>query len=756
MILLTSPSPRRKNLLQQIGFRVEEDFVQIDMPINIDFHKNKPKLTLNETTQSIIDISRLKVTRAIEERSALKVLNLSPEETVVVGATTVMYFDDRVLGRPLLASPDLHRAAEFPASIRQAEHEARQMLSELSGQSFLAMTGVVVAQGDNLRNEKCCCVITEAKMKSFSHDEIERYIRTGEPLDKAGGLGIQGRGVALFEKIKGSYSNVVGLPLFEFVELLGDPLFRERVQFRFCEENSQDTLSVTEGVPELKVVSVGDINYDLSFSKFPAGFFTNVRPPGKHIEGKLYRGIGGTASLFALQAREAKFKRCSVLGVIAGDELGKYIEQQLNKEGIQTLLPVDYNRHTSIALMLRDDAVQDTLITLTDADQALSENDVNKARPEIEAADVLFVSGYCLTDDNRRDATLIAMEWASKADRLVILDITVDMNKTFSFADLIKMTQNKVDVLVAEIPTILAWLDEPAHKQNEWPFIRNQIVPQLREHFPVLFLRTSTYSHEIIVSPNRILGPTTLDYSERAIDRRLGYGDEKTACHLYEFLSPRLLLASKSPRRLALLQQIVAENKIEVRTSDIEEPYRDGENPKERVQRLALEKARQVLSKGEFSPSIEIVIGADTEIVIDEKAIGRPNDDEKARYILGTLSGRTHWAITGIALIDTRNRREIVECISTRVKFKTLSEDEIEQYVQSREPIDKAGAYGIQGKGALLIEEIDGSYSNVVGLPLERLSEILDRQFGMPIWDIDKVSNWSHPRHMGGCDEGKL
>jgi septum formation protein len=88
-----------------------------------------------------------------------------------------------------------------------------------------------------------------------------------------------------------------------------------------------------------------------------------------------------------------------------------------------------------------------------------------------------------------------------------------------------------------------------------------------------------------------------------------------------------------------------------------------------------------------------------------------------------------------------------VECTSTQVKFKPLSEEELEQYVRSGEPMGKAGAYGIQGRGAIFIEEIDGSYSNVVGLPLERLSDILDREFGLPIWDIDEVSSWTVPRN---------
>lgn len=588
-------------------------------------------------------------------------------------------------------------------------------------------------------------------MKQFSHSDIERYIRTGEPLDKAGGFGIQERGVILFDKIRGSYSNVVGLPLYEFVELLRDPLFEGRVQFRISERDLQRDAPVTQGAPELKVVSFGDVNYDLGYNEFPPGFFSNLRPPGERWSGKLERGIGGAAALFAFRARGEGFERCSVLGVIAGDALGRYIEQALNEKGVQTLLPIDYGRRTSIVLMLRDKAEQSTLVSLVDTDQALSEDDVNRARPEIESADALFVSGYCLTDDKRKNATSKAMEWAKKANTLVVLDVTDDMSKAIDFAKFAAMTQGKVDVLASKISTILEWFKVTNQAEDQWSFVKSQIIPKLREYFPTLFLYDSVYSHEIIASPDRIFGPTKLDYLQRTKGEMLGYADERTARHLYQFLSPRLLLASASPRRFALLKQIVAKNKIEVRVSGHEEPYRD-EDPETRVKRLALEKARRILSEREFSPSVEIILGADTEIVLDGRVVGRPDNNEEARKMLRALRSRSHQAITGFALIDTQNERTVVDCVSTQVKFKALSEEEIERYVQSGEPIGKAGACGIQGKGALFVEEIDGSYTNVVGLPLEHLSQVLDREMGMPIWDMDRVSNWNFPHSRGGYE----
>ena len=592
MILLTSVSRRRKELLEQIGFRKDSDFVQVDTAVNVEYHREKGKLTLDEARQKAMEVARLKISNAVEDALYLPMYDLPPEKTVVVGADTVVYFDGRVLDRPLLVNPQY----ATPRQLKEAKRAAMQMLSDMRGRDFLVITGLVVAQGNNLRKKRSCCVATEVRMKLYSDEDIERYIRTGEPLDKAGGFGIQERGVVLFEKIKGSYSNVVGLPLVELVKLLRDPLFEGRVQFRFDRADILESTPVTEGAPELRVVSIGDINYDLVFSKLPAGFFSRLYPPGEHVEGELYRVAGGTAVIFALRARSEGFKKCSVLGVIGGDALGRSIEEELHRQDIRTLLPADYNRRTSIALVLRDEAKNDTLLTLTDAYQSLSEDDVNRAKPEIEKAHVVFVSSYCLADPDRREAALKAMEWARRAGQLVVLDVTVDLEKAFAFSTFTEMTRNKVDVLVVEIPTILAWLNAIGHEQDEWAFISDEIVPKLRKYFPTLFLRTSTYSHEIIASPAGLSGPFELDYSRRAPSERLGYGDERTAQHLYQFMSPRLLLASASPRRVALLKQIVAENKIEVLVSNHEEAYQSNEDPMNRVKRLAKEKAREVLS----------------------------------------------------------------------------------------------------------------------------------------------------------------
>ncbi len=233
-------------------------------------------------------------------------------------------------------------------------------------------------------------------------------------------------------------------------------------------------------------------------------------------------------------------------------------------------------------------------------------------------------------------------------------------------------------------------------------------------------------------------GQLALELVKRCVDGLLA--DGATPDQLRRLMSPRLLLASQSPRRRELLKQIVAGNMIEVLASRQAEPYL-AEAPEVRVKRLALQKARSVLArKGSYSPSIEIVIGADTEVVLDGEALGKPAGEEEARQQLQLLQGRSHQVTTGLALISTGSGKEYLDSVSTRVKFKELSAVEIETYIASGEPFGKAGAYGIQSKGALFVAEIDGSYSNVVGLPLERLSEILDQEFGLPVWQLTSLT----------------
>jgi septum formation protein len=167
-----------------------------------------------------------------------------------------------------------------------------------------------------------------------------------------------------------------------------------------------------------------------------------------------------------------------------------------------------------------------------------------------------------------------------------------------------------------------------------------------------------------------------------------------------------LVLASRSPRRAELLQ--AAGIRFTVRAADVDETALAGELPRDYVLRVAEEKARAV--------SGGIVLGADTTVVLGTEMMGKPKDAADAARMLRALSGERHQVITGICL--TRGADVIRDVVSTDVWFSALTDDEIKGYVASGEPMDKAGAYGIQGLASRFIHRIDGSYTNVVGLPV--------------------------------------
>ncbi|MGR3221422.1 MAG: Maf family protein [Candidatus Anammoxibacter sp.] len=200
----------------------------------------------------------------------------------------------------------------------------------------------------------------------------------------------------------------------------------------------------------------------------------------------------------------------------------------------------------------------------------------------------------------------------------------------------------------------------------------------------------------------------------------------------------KLILASASPRRLELLLQIFPTIPIEVLVSEQDESFDGNESPVEHVSRLALAKAMDVALKYDEAHFDALIIGADTEIVLDGKVLGKPKDDSAAKTMLQSLAGRSHEAITGFAIIDPETGKYFVDVASTEVLFKKLSQKTISHYISTGEPIGKAGAYGIQGQGAMLIDNIKGSYSNVVGLPLEQLSESLETIFHFPVWSFNK------------------
>jgi len=180
-------------------------------------------------------------------------------------------------------------------------------------------------------------------------------------------------------------------------------------------------------------------------------------------------------------------------------------------------------------------------------------------------------------------------------------------------------------------------------------------------------------------------------------------------------LKKKLILASASHRRKNLLTQIGLT--FEVRASEIDEQFDLGRSVQENVQSLALQKAFAVAEAGDDA----IIVGADTVVVLGSEILTKPRDEQEARLMLAKLSGREHIVHTGIALVDLPTRRTVAGVETTKVKFRTLSSEEISEYVKSGSPMDKAGAYGIQDDyGAVFVERIDGCFYNVVGFPLAR------------------------------------
>ena len=182
---------------------------------------------------------------------------------------------------------------------------------------------------------------------------------------------------------------------------------------------------------------------------------------------------------------------------------------------------------------------------------------------------------------------------------------------------------------------------------------------------------------------------------------------------------PRLILASGSPRRRELLAGLGVVPTV--RPVDIDESPRDGESAAGYVLRLSEEKARERAESG------ELILAADTVVTIDGDLLGKPEDEADAGAMLRRLSGRTHQVLTGVAVFDPARDVLDTEAVATDVTFGRLSERDVDWYVASGEPMDKAGAYAIQGLGALFVERITGNYSNVVGLPLPTVRQLLAR-----------------------------
>ena len=183
----------------------------------------------------------------------------------------------------------------------------------------------------------------------------------------------------------------------------------------------------------------------------------------------------------------------------------------------------------------------------------------------------------------------------------------------------------------------------------------------------------------------------------------------------------RLILASASPRRAELLRS--AGFDFAVDPSNVEEMPREGESAEDYTLRVARDKARDVAARTSVPDAA--VLGADTEVVVDGRILGKPEDEEHAVEMLKLLSGRAHEVIT--AVVVCRGSQEAFDAIKTRVHFSALTHEEIREYVSTGEPMGKAGAYAIQGYAARFIDRIDGSWSNVVGLPIHAVHQLLSR-----------------------------
>jgi len=186
-------------------------------------------------------------------------------------------------------------------------------------------------------------------------------------------------------------------------------------------------------------------------------------------------------------------------------------------------------------------------------------------------------------------------------------------------------------------------------------------------------------------------------------------------------MDKKLVLASSSPRRIELLKQIGFD--FEVIPAHIEEEKVINLNPDELVKKIAVEKVISVSRKVRNS----IVIGADTLVYAENKILGKPGTEKEALDMLLLLSNKWHKVYSGIAVLDTETQKLIVDVEESSVKFKGISEKEARNYIQTGEPMDKAGAYAIQGKGAVFIERIEGCYYNIVGLPLFKLVKLLEQ-----------------------------
>ncbi len=190
----------------------------------------------------------------------------------------------------------------------------------------------------------------------------------------------------------------------------------------------------------------------------------------------------------------------------------------------------------------------------------------------------------------------------------------------------------------------------------------------------------------------------------------------------------KIVLCSGSPRRRELLQRIGI-TEFDIRVPETEETYPAGLSPRQTVEYISREKADA--ARALCTPE-EILITADTMVFLDDARLGKPRDEEDALRMLTALQGRSHTVCTGVTV--RQGDRSLTESEATEVRFRPASQKELLGYIRTGEPMDKAGAYGVQGKGALLVEGLRGDFYNVMGLPVLRLSRMLE-QFGISFFD---------------------
>ena len=186
----------------------------------------------------------------------------------------------------------------------------------------------------------------------------------------------------------------------------------------------------------------------------------------------------------------------------------------------------------------------------------------------------------------------------------------------------------------------------------------------------------------------------------------------------------KIVLASASPRRHELLGRIGI-TEFDIRIPEVEESFPEGLTPQQVVEHISREKAE---AAAKLCTDDEIVITADTMVFLDQHRLGKPRDEEDALRMLTALQGRHHTVCTGVTV--RRGTQVITESETTQVYFRSATKEELLAYIATGEPMDKAGSYGVQGKGALLVEKLDGDFFNVMGLPVLRLSRML-QHFGV-------------------------